>query len=182
MDDTRAGRAEAQLRAGVYGRLSETYDAAESVPTQIGRGADHAGRRGWTVVATFKDDGYSAFKDITRDGFGELIAAIEAGQVDVVIVRDIDRLTRNLTDWNAFEKACVRHGARLSPARKPGHSCSSTTSPLPRPPWLPDPPGSTPRSSRSPPSSASSGPTSLRTPAAGAAGTGPPAPMTPWPA
>ena len=47
-------------------------------------------------------------------GSAELIAAIEAGQVDVVIVRDIDRLTRNLTDWNAFEKACVRHGVRLS--------------------------------------------------------------------
>jgi DNA invertase Pin-like site-specific DNA recombinase len=42
----------------------------------------------------------------------ELIAAIEAGHV--VIVRDIDRLTRNLTDWNAFEKAYVRHGVRLS--------------------------------------------------------------------
>ncbi len=114
MDDTQADRAQAQLRAGLYGRLSETYDAAESVPTQLDRGTDHAARRGWTVVATFKDDGYSAFKDITRDGFGELIAAIEAGQVDVVIVRDIDRLTRNLTDWNAFEKACVRHGVRLS--------------------------------------------------------------------
>src|SRR6059058_916121 len=114
MDDTQADRAEAQLRAGVYARLSETYDAAESVPTQIERGTDHATRRSWTVEATIKDDGYSAFKEITRDGFGELIAAIEAGAVDVVIVRDIDRLTRNLTDWNAFEKACVRHGVRLS--------------------------------------------------------------------
>ena len=71
-------------------------------------------RRGWSVVATFKDDGYSASKEITRDGFADLIAAIEAGQVDVVIVRDIDRLTRNLADWNAFEKACVRHGVVLS--------------------------------------------------------------------
>src|SRR6266496_2049980 len=114
MNDTQADRAQAQLRAGVYGRLSETYDAAESVPTQLDRGADHAARRGWAVVATFKDDGYSAFKEVTRDGFGELIAAIEGGRVDVVIVRDIDRLTRNLTDWNAFEKACVRHGVRLS--------------------------------------------------------------------
>src|SRR5712691_7151153 len=114
MDDTQAYRAQAQLRAGLYGRLSETYDAAESVPTQLARGTGHAARRGWTVVATFKDDGYSAFKEITRDGFGELIAAIEAGQVDVVIVRDMDRLARNLTDWNAFEKACVRHGVRLS--------------------------------------------------------------------
>jgi hypothetical protein len=42
MDDTQADRAQAQLRAGVYGRLSETYDAAESVPTQIERGTGHA--------------------------------------------------------------------------------------------------------------------------------------------
>ena len=93
MNDTQADRAQAQLRAGVYGRLSETYDAAESVPTQLDRAADHAARRGWTVVATFQDDGYSAFKEITRDGFGELIAAIEASRIDVVIVREIDRLT-----------------------------------------------------------------------------------------
>ena len=99
---------------GVYARLSETYDAAESVPTQLERGTGHAARRGWAVTATFKDDGFSEFKEIIRDGFGELIAAIEAGAVDVVIVRDIDRLTRNLSDWNAFEKACVRHGVRLS--------------------------------------------------------------------
>ena len=44
-----------------------------------------------------------------------LVAAIEAGELDVVIVRDVDRLTRNLTDWNRFEKACVRHGVLLSP-------------------------------------------------------------------
>ena len=95
MRDIQADRAEAQLRAGVYARLSETYDAAESVPTQLERGTDHARRRGWAVTATFKDDGFSGFKEITRDGFGELIAAIEAGAVDVVIVRDIDRLTRH---------------------------------------------------------------------------------------
>jgi hypothetical protein len=35
---THADRVEAQLRVGVYGRLSETYDAADSVPTQLDRG------------------------------------------------------------------------------------------------------------------------------------------------
>jgi hypothetical protein len=30
--------------------------------------------------------------------------AMEAGQVDVVIVRDIDWLTRNLTDSNALKR------------------------------------------------------------------------------
>ena len=70
MRDIPADRAETQLRAGVYARLSETYDAAESVPTQLERGTDHAGRRGWAVTATFKDDGFSGFKEITRMGSG----------------------------------------------------------------------------------------------------------------
>jgi DNA invertase Pin-like site-specific DNA recombinase len=98
----------------VYGRLSETYDAAESVPTQLERGTGHATRRGWTVVTTFKDDGFPAFKEITRDGFADLIASLRQAQIYVVIVRDVDRLTRNLADWNAFEKACVRRGVLLS--------------------------------------------------------------------
>jgi site-specific DNA recombinase len=103
-----------QRRAGVYARLSETYDAAESVPTQIERGTAHAQRRGDRLVATFKDDGFSAYKEITRDGFVDLIDAIERRELDVVIVRDVDRLTRNLEDWNRFEKACVRNGVVLS--------------------------------------------------------------------
>jgi DNA invertase Pin-like site-specific DNA recombinase len=32
----------------------------------------------------------------------------------VVIVHDIDQLTRNVTDWNGFEKACVRRGVPMS--------------------------------------------------------------------
>jgi site-specific DNA recombinase len=116
MSSATAGQdAKAQLRAGVYARLSETYDAAESVPTQLANGERHAERRGWAVADTFKDDGFSAFKEITRDDFVRLIGAIERGELDVVIVRDVDRLTRNLTDWNRFEKACVRHGVLLSP-------------------------------------------------------------------
>ncbi|MGH3211223.1 MAG: recombinase family protein [Trebonia sp.] len=104
-----------QLRAGIYARLSETYDAAESVPTQLANGERHAERRGWVVAGRFKDDGFSAYKEIARDDFVRLVAAIEDGDLDVVIVRDVDRLTRNLTDWNRFEKACVRHGVLLSP-------------------------------------------------------------------
>ena len=46
-------------------------------------------------MARFKDDGYSAFKEIRRDDFVNLIGAIERDEVDVVIVRDVERLTRN---------------------------------------------------------------------------------------
>jgi DNA invertase Pin-like site-specific DNA recombinase len=101
MDSTRANGAQAQLRAGVYARLRETYDTAESVSTQVERGTSHARRRGWRP-RPFKDDGYSVFTEITRDGFAALIAAIEAGQVDVVVARDIDRALGPLR-----HRACV---------------------------------------------------------------------------
>jgi site-specific DNA recombinase len=103
-----------QPRAALYARLSETYDAAESVPTQLANGDRHAERRGWRVVARFKDDGYSAFKEIRRDDFINLIESIERDEIDVVIIRDVDRLTRNLSDWNRFEKAAVEHHVILS--------------------------------------------------------------------
>jgi hypothetical protein len=57
IDDTQAYQAQAPLRAGVYGYLSETYDAAESVSAHLERGTCPAEQRGWAVVATFKDDG-----------------------------------------------------------------------------------------------------------------------------
>lgn len=114
MDGTHQDSINQQLRAALYARLSETYDAAESVPTQLANGDRHAQRRGWHVVARFKDDGYSAFKEITRDDFVNLIEAIERDEIDVVIIRDVDRLTRNLTDWNRFEKAAVEHRVILS--------------------------------------------------------------------
>jgi len=114
MDVTHQEGAKPQLRAASYARLSETYDAAESVPTQLANADRHAQRRGWRVVARFKDDGYSAFKEIKRDDFVNLIEAIERDEIDVVIIRDVDRLTRNLPDWSRFEKAAIEHRVILS--------------------------------------------------------------------
>jgi hypothetical protein len=55
--------AKAQLRAGICARLSETYYAAESVPTPLANEERHAGRRGRVVAGRFKDDGFSAYKE-----------------------------------------------------------------------------------------------------------------------
>jgi site-specific DNA recombinase len=114
MDATPQQSTEPPLRAALYARLSETYDAAESVPTQLANADRHAARRGWRVVARLKDDGYSAFKEIRRDDFVNLIEMIERDEIDVVIIRDVDRLTRNLPDWSRFEKAAIEHRVILS--------------------------------------------------------------------
>jgi hypothetical protein len=114
MEDTHQASTKPQLRAASYARLSETYDAAESVPTQLANADKYAEWLGWRVVARFKDDGYSAFKEIRRDDFVNLIEAIDGDEIDVVIIRDVDRLTRNLPDWSRFEKAAVEHRVVLS--------------------------------------------------------------------
>jgi len=46
MDDTHEESGKPQLRAASYARLSETYDGAESVPTQLADADKHAQRRG----------------------------------------------------------------------------------------------------------------------------------------
>lgn len=55
-----------------------------------------------------------SFNEITRDGFEEADRGDRGRSVDVVVVQDIDELTRSLLDWNAVEKAYVRHGVRSS--------------------------------------------------------------------
>jgi hypothetical protein len=76
------------------------------------------------VVARFKDDGYSAFKEIRRDDFVNLIGVIERDEIDVVIIRDVDRLTRNLPDWSRFEKAAIEHRVILSASIGSSHRLS----------------------------------------------------------
>ncbi|TMR24260.1 recombinase family protein [Nonomuraea turkmeniaca] len=83
------------------------------VPTQLANGNKYASENNVLVVAEFKDDGYSAFHEVTRDGFDAAIEAIESEPIDVVIVRDIDRLVRNLAAWNRLEQACIANGVVL---------------------------------------------------------------------
>jgi hypothetical protein len=51
MDGASQQGAQPPLWAVLYTRLNETYDAAESVPTQLANADRHAPRRGWRVMA-----------------------------------------------------------------------------------------------------------------------------------
>jgi hypothetical protein len=97
-----------QLRAGVYARLSETYDAPESVPTQVTNGTRHAERRGWLVGATFRDDGYPAFEEIRRDDFVRLVEAIERVDSAGFVLRGMETLRAK--QESAVKSVRVREG------------------------------------------------------------------------
>jgi site-specific DNA recombinase len=54
---------------------------------------------GWTALATAYDDGGFSGGSMERPGLQALLGAIRRGEVDVVVVYKVDRLTRSLADF-----------------------------------------------------------------------------------
>src|ERR1700680_1576692 len=65
---------------------------------------------GWTVLPTLYDDGGFSGGTMERPALKRLIADIEAGQIDVVVVYKVDRLTRALSDFAKLVDVFDRHG------------------------------------------------------------------------
>jgi site-specific DNA recombinase len=65
---------------------------------------------GWTVLPTLYDDGGVSGGTLERAALRRLLADIEAGQVDVIVVYKVDRLTRALSDFAKLVEVFDRRG------------------------------------------------------------------------
>jgi DNA invertase Pin-like site-specific DNA recombinase len=65
---------------------------------------------GWTVLPTLYDDGGFSGDTMQRPALKRLIIDIEAGQIDVVVVYKVDRLTRALSDFAKLVDVFDRRG------------------------------------------------------------------------
>src|SRR5258707_9322650 len=65
---------------------------------------------GWTVSPAQYDDGGYSGGTMARPALKRLLADIEAGQIDVVIVYKVDRLTRALSDFAKLVEVFDRRG------------------------------------------------------------------------
>jgi DNA invertase Pin-like site-specific DNA recombinase len=54
---------------------------------------------GWTVISTPYDDGGYSGGSLERPALQRLLADVEAGRIDVIVVYKVDRLTRALSDF-----------------------------------------------------------------------------------
>jgi len=54
---------------------------------------------GWKVLPTKYDDGGASGGNMDRTALQELLADVDAGRVDMIVVYKIDRLTRSLSDF-----------------------------------------------------------------------------------
>lgn len=86
-------------KACIYTRVSTTEQANEgySIEEQERRCRAQIESKGWEYVATYSDPGVSG-RTMDRTGLQAMIAAINAGEVNAVVIYKLDRLSRKQRD------------------------------------------------------------------------------------
>ncbi len=89
------------MRVLGYVRVSTSEQADSRAGLEAQRAAILAEckRRGWKLVETIEDAGYSA-RDMKRPGIQEALRALEAGRADALVVAKLDRLSRSMLDFS----------------------------------------------------------------------------------
>ncbi|MCK1723234.1 recombinase family protein [Bradyrhizobium sp. 141] len=65
---------------------------------------------GWTAVSDRYDDGGFSGGTLERPALKRIIAAVQAGKIDVIVVYKIDRLSRSMLDFLNLVELFERHG------------------------------------------------------------------------
>jgi len=105
------------IRCAVYTRksseegLDQDFNSLDAQRVAAEAYVQSQAGEGWTPLPELYDDGGFSGGNMERPGLKRLLADIEAGLIDVVVVYKIDRLTRSLTDFarivEIFEKSDV---------------------------------------------------------------------------
>ncbi len=105
------------VRCAIYTRKS-TEDGLEqeynSLDAQYDACAAYAlsqRHEGWTVLSERYDDGGFSGGNMVRPGLNKLLADVEAGKVDIILLYKIDRLTRSLSDFARIVDVLDKAGA-----------------------------------------------------------------------
>ncbi|MBP3503377.1 MAG: recombinase family protein [Clostridia bacterium] len=84
-----------EYKAGIYLRLSqEDIQENNSIEAQRIITTEYAKKKGFTVVQEYEDNGYSGMLD-SRPGLNRMVVDIITNKINMVIVKDISRLTRD---------------------------------------------------------------------------------------
>lgn len=75
----------------------------------------------WRKVRSIYDLGYSA-NDQNRPGMRELIKLVESGEIDVILVYQLDRLTRSISNFYEICQLLEEHNVELVSATEEGSS------------------------------------------------------------
>ncbi|WP_051891712.1 recombinase family protein [Lysinibacillus sphaericus] len=106
------------MRCAIYVRVSTDEQAKHgySILAQIEKLEAYCLSQGWeTVGEPYIDDGYSA-KDLNRPRFKRMIETVKNGDIDVVLVYRLDRLTRSVLDLYEILKILDENNCKFKSA------------------------------------------------------------------
>ncbi|MBY6267991.1 recombinase family protein [Parageobacillus thermoglucosidasius] len=105
------------MRTAIYIRVSTEDQAREgySIQMQKDKLQAYCISQGWDIEDFYIDDGYSA-KDLNRPEMKRMIANIEQGMIDCVLVYRLDRLTRSVLDLHNLLKLFEKHNCKFKSA------------------------------------------------------------------
>lgn len=103
------------LRCAIYTRksteegLDQAFNSLDAQREACEAYAISQRHEGWQVLNTRYDDGGFSGGNLTRPALQRLLADINDGKVDLVVVYKIDRLTRSLMDFSKLVETFDRH-------------------------------------------------------------------------
>lgn len=99
------------LRAAIYARVSQDKQSGRSVAEQEAESRAACERAGWTIAGTYRDNDVSASRFTTkaRPQWLALLAELDAGHFDVLVLWEPSRGSRDLVAWSVLLDACRRH-------------------------------------------------------------------------
>jgi site-specific DNA recombinase len=103
------------MRALSYVRVS-TDDQAQhgvSLENQAERIRQYCAYRGMTIVAEIEDAGVSGGINRAREGFIDLLNRVEHGDIEVIVLYSLERLSRDMLTLLALERLLDEHDVKL---------------------------------------------------------------------
>lgn len=116
------------FRCVIVAAVSTTAQASDqkaSIPQQVEACREVCEARDWRVIATIEIPGHSRnynwLHEIIRDcpGYGEMVRLVESSQVDLIVVRDYDRLWRTDALRAQIAALCREHRVQIFSLNQP---------------------------------------------------------------
>src|SRR5947208_739635 len=110
-----SNRAPPKLRCAIYTRksseegLEQDFNSLDAQREAYEAFIASQKREGWALVGEMYDDGGFSGATMERPAFQRLLSDVNAGQIDVVVVYKVDRLTRSLSDFAKIVDIFDRH-------------------------------------------------------------------------
>ena len=111
------------LRCAIYIRVSTAEQRIEGWSLDAQRAAltALAKAKGWKVVGVYADEGKSARKRLKdRKAIHQLMDDVKAGEVDVILFKELDRWFRSISDFYKIQDILDAHGVEWHSQQQPG--------------------------------------------------------------